>query len=487
MIRRFQIEDLLAQDEHGVVFRAEDTETGRQVAVRRIFPFGVEGGGLNEEQRAAYVIAIQRFAKVHHAGLRSVVAGGVDPVDGMPFLATEWVEGPTLARALSERPVAAASVVALMDRVLEVSAALSEIFAEEAVWVETSPSAIVISSDDSERGFTFWISPLRWLNETDGRRGLMPVVKLYKAATAHPDPRDDARVVTDLKRWAAWMEKHAEKLTVQQARQGLRDRLMAESGITPAAPLPAPGPSHVSKAAPVVKPAGVSKSAHTKPMPTGRGGAAGGRPLQKKKKNLMPLVTVSLVALCLGAIGFRGWKYYQEKQGGPVAVAVEENSTQSAFDLVNKPKAPAASDAASTLPGPSALATGVPGAKTIHNAPESPPAATAAKPPGNFAAQPAQKASPSTAPAPAPKGPTIPAAFLGTWKYTSEGKEYSRTFRPDGFCELKLGNKPDWKYPVVRVTGDTVVVKSPTAGELFHVLKDGKLEVENKFTATKAK
>lgn len=504
MIRRFQIEDLLAQDEHGVVFRAEDTETGRQVAVRRIFPFGVAGQGLNEEQKAAYEIAIQRFSKVHHAGLRSVVGGGCDPVDGMPFLATEWVDGPTLARALADRPVAAASVVALMDRVLEVSEALSETFAEDAVWVETSPSAIVISTEDAERGFTFWISPLRWLNETEGRNGLMSVVKLYKAATAHPDPRDDARVVTDLKRWATWLEKHAEKLTVQQARQGLRDRLMAESGITPAAPLAAPGPRHVNKAAPVVKPVGVGpKTSVTKPMPTSPGTAGKGKPLKKKPKSLMPLVTGLVVLSCLSVAGFQVWRYYQAKVAVPAQVAAEA-STQSVFDLVNKSKdAPPSTPAASTPSTPSALATGVPGAQPVAQKPAPPKPAPAPKPAKKEAVAKAPKppkknapvapvvaAAAAQAPPAAAKGPVIPAAFIGTWNYTSEGQSYSRIFRPDGTCELMVGNTKGWTKPnpVVRATADTVVVKDPVGGELVHVLKkDGTLNVENKYVATKAK
>ncbi|MCU0753383.1 MAG: hypothetical protein MUC40_10260, partial [Akkermansiaceae bacterium] len=61
MHNRFQIEDLILQDATGVVFRAIDTQTGLPVAVRRFFPFGAEGGGLQPDEITAYHIAIGRL------------------------------------------------------------------------------------------------------------------------------------------------------------------------------------------------------------------------------------------------------------------------------------------------------------------------------------------------------------------------------------------------------------------------------------------
>ena len=77
MQNRFHIEELVDQDESGVVFRAVDSETGTIVAVRRFFPFGAGGGGLNEDEQAAYQIAISRLASLRqtYPNLEGVIIG----------------------------------------------------------------------------------------------------------------------------------------------------------------------------------------------------------------------------------------------------------------------------------------------------------------------------------------------------------------------------------------------------------------------------
>ncbi|RYD32357.1 MAG: hypothetical protein EOP87_12985, partial [Verrucomicrobiaceae bacterium] len=61
MAARFHIEELISQDSSGVIFRARDLESGTDVTVRRFFPRGMGEGGLQEEERAAFDIAVQRF------------------------------------------------------------------------------------------------------------------------------------------------------------------------------------------------------------------------------------------------------------------------------------------------------------------------------------------------------------------------------------------------------------------------------------------
>lgn len=204
----------------GVEFRAVDGESGRMVALRRFFPFGMEGGGLQPEERAAYGVALQRLMEVRHPALRSVVGGGCDPVDGMPFLVTEWVGGERLDEILAGRLLAGSEAVELLSRVLEVSAALSGALGEEACWVETDPASVRVDSDGARR-FTFSISPMKWLGADGMGKRLEPLVPLVEAAMGW-----QGQVVGDaagggLGGWVKWLRGNAGEASIFEARERL--------------------------------------------------------------------------------------------------------------------------------------------------------------------------------------------------------------------------------------------------------------------------
>jgi hypothetical protein len=169
---------MVAQDASGVVFRALDTETGRQVAVRRFFPFGANGGGLSEAEQADYNAAMEHLAGISHPAMRAIVAGGCDPVDGMPFIATEWVEGQPLQTFLERAPLAPAEAVRLLTLAIEVCWQISQVLGAEAVWIETDVQTIIVGAEGDGRDITFWISPLKWLGKSDGERGLKSLASL---------------------------------------------------------------------------------------------------------------------------------------------------------------------------------------------------------------------------------------------------------------------------------------------------------------------
>lgn len=178
MVSRFKIEDMVSQDASGVVFRALDTETNQAVAVRRFFPFGVNGGGLSADEQADYDIAVERLTGINHPAMRSIIAGACDPVDGMPFIATEWIEGASLQSVIERGPLTPAEACHMLGQALEVSHNISQVFGEEGVWVETDVHTIIIGEDGSGRGVTFWISPLKWLGKRDGQHGWDSIISL---------------------------------------------------------------------------------------------------------------------------------------------------------------------------------------------------------------------------------------------------------------------------------------------------------------------
>jgi hypothetical protein len=219
--RRYEIQEMLSQDAHGVVFLAMDRESGEDVVLRRFFPFGPGGGGLEGEERTAYMAALERLKGVSHPAMRTILEGGCDPVDGMPYLVTEWVEGPRLSEHLKGKPLSSGSAKALLDHALEVSQVLAGALGEEAVWVETAPEAVILSQGQEGRSVTFWISPLRWLGQAEERHGLLPLVALGEAAMHW-----QGRVISDqagegLGAWFKAIKADPDRWTLEEARATL--------------------------------------------------------------------------------------------------------------------------------------------------------------------------------------------------------------------------------------------------------------------------
>lgn len=228
MIQRFKIEDLILQDTSGVVFRALDTESGKTVAVRRFFPFGANGGGLNADEQTAYTIAVSRLAGLNHPALRSVICGGCDPVDGMPFIATEWIEGKPLLPLIEQGPLSPEVATTLITQALEVCELLSIVLAEEAVWVETDLQTIIVGDATSGRSFTFWISPLKWLGGREESRGLESIVTLTEVVMGWTGQIVNDHAGRGLGGWLKWLRVNAATTTLQEARESLAASVGAE-------------------------------------------------------------------------------------------------------------------------------------------------------------------------------------------------------------------------------------------------------------------
>ena len=221
MVSRFQIEDIVAQDASGVVFRALDSETGLWVAVRRFFPFGLNGGGLSKDEQADYNIAVGRLTDIKHPAMRAIICGGCDPVDGMPFIATEWIDGSTIQSYLEQGPLSSAETMHMVSQALEVCEEISKVFGQEAVWVETDVHTIIVGAEASGRGVTFWMSPLKWLGKNDGQRGLDAIVSLTEDAMGWRGMSVIDHESNGLGGWLKWLRTIAKKATLSEAREML--------------------------------------------------------------------------------------------------------------------------------------------------------------------------------------------------------------------------------------------------------------------------
>lgn len=228
VISRFQIEDLIFQDGSGVVFRAFDTETGKSVALRRFFPLGARGVGLKDDEQIAYNIALGRLTGLSHPALRSIICGGCDPVDGIPFIASEWIDGTVLEPIVEQVPLPADAAVLLLTHVLEVSELISQVLAEEAVWVDTSLNSIVLGDQESGRGFTLWICPLKWLGPQAASQGFESIITLTGKIMGWEGRAVHDQAGGGLGAWLNWLRAAAANTTLREARENLAAAIGSE-------------------------------------------------------------------------------------------------------------------------------------------------------------------------------------------------------------------------------------------------------------------
>ncbi len=212
---RFDIEDILSQDKRGIVFRAHDSELGHTVALRRFFPFGQDGGGLKADEAVAFQMAAERLVGLNHPGLRSVFSGAVDPIDNMPYMVAEWIDGAKLDEVLNGQDLDPRLVIQILQLALETSITLSEIFGEEALWVETDTDSIFVGSRESDRGFVFWLSPFKWLGAEIGTRKVSALVELGERLAGWKGKLIGDHTGHGLGGWLKWMKSHPDASLAQ--------------------------------------------------------------------------------------------------------------------------------------------------------------------------------------------------------------------------------------------------------------------------------
>ena len=114
---RFEIEHLVRTGGTETVFRARDRRNGLRVALKVFRPVETRA----QEER--FTREATALAKLRHPGVATYVAHGQTP-RREPFLATEWLDGESLAERLARRPLNVAESLILARRVGETLAAI---------------------------------------------------------------------------------------------------------------------------------------------------------------------------------------------------------------------------------------------------------------------------------------------------------------------------------------------------------------------------
>ncbi len=164
MTSRFQIEDLVEQDERGVTYMAQDNETGLKVALRRFFREKAES--MRNAEWENFRKELKNAISLKHPNLRRVLGGGIDDIDKVGYIATQWIEGDSISGSLKGRYLDASEAVTVLRQALELMIFLED---KTPLRISVSPRSI-IKNAKKEDHYTFWFSLSRFSYRRKGRR-----------------------------------------------------------------------------------------------------------------------------------------------------------------------------------------------------------------------------------------------------------------------------------------------------------------------------
>jgi hypothetical protein len=154
----YHLQDLVFQDSDRVVYRAHGKDGSAHAIVRLKLPPET----LPVLAEGCFDRALQELTALEHLCLRPVVDGGLDPVDGYPWVAVRWWPGPHLNDRIDAAPLSDTGI----DLLEENANSLIEYLGVRAGAISFDPSEIV--NTESLQGKpveTFVINYWTWFND----------------------------------------------------------------------------------------------------------------------------------------------------------------------------------------------------------------------------------------------------------------------------------------------------------------------------------
>jgi serine/threonine-protein kinase len=148
-ISHYRLLELAGSGGMGLVFRALDTQLNRPVALKIVRPEMLNVAGA----RKRFHRAAQAASAIIHPNVASVYEVG--EVDGVSFMAMEFVEGATLDRMLRENHVSEAKTAHIGRQIAE---ALEAAHAKGVIHRDIKPSNIVVGSKDHVKVLDFGLA-----------------------------------------------------------------------------------------------------------------------------------------------------------------------------------------------------------------------------------------------------------------------------------------------------------------------------------------
>ena len=167
---------MVSQDATRVVFLAEDESSGEKVALCRFV--SAEKGGSESDSREGFLKVIGLLSQVRHPSLRPVLEGGVDDVDGVPFVATEWVEGEVLGNLLEDAVLSEADGLVMVFQALGLLDDVQAHTGSKASLLEFRPDDIIVRQTEEGPRFTFWATLSHFMGEQDDKEAVAELAAL---------------------------------------------------------------------------------------------------------------------------------------------------------------------------------------------------------------------------------------------------------------------------------------------------------------------
>jgi len=132
------IEDLVFQNETLVVYRARASDGSALALIRLIYDD--ETLALLKADR--FHNALKELQSLQHPSLRSVIAGGLDPIDSYPWITTPWQDGQSLSHRISQKSLLTKPEI---ERIKSQGSALIEALGPLAGTISFTPTSIITS------------------------------------------------------------------------------------------------------------------------------------------------------------------------------------------------------------------------------------------------------------------------------------------------------------------------------------------------------
>lgn len=187
MSQRYRIDDILRQDQNGAVFVAWDQFESAPILLHRFFPYGSEGAGFDEETQKIYLEAISDWKTTPVRGLRSILDGGCDEIDAIPYVVTQPITG----IALQPASLGIAESELFLENGLQLLSELHAMSHQDVDWLDDELSSVEWIGENNH--FLWSLNPLKWLGLQPGHNAVAALARQLEQLCIPLNHETDAR------------------------------------------------------------------------------------------------------------------------------------------------------------------------------------------------------------------------------------------------------------------------------------------------------